>query len=39
MEPLTQSYVHGASSTPLIGETVGALLRRVTAEAPAGSPS
>jgi fatty-acyl-CoA synthase len=34
MEPLTQSYVHGASSTPLIGETVGALLRRVTAEAP-----
>jgi len=34
MEPLTQSYVHGASSTPLIGETVGALLRRVTAEGP-----
>jgi fatty-acyl-CoA synthase len=34
MERLTQSYVHGASSTPLIGETVGALLRRVTAEAP-----
>ena len=34
MEPLTQSYVHGASSTPLIGETIGALLRRVTAEGP-----
>jgi fatty-acyl-CoA synthase len=34
MEPLTQSYVHGASSTPLIGETVGALLRRVTTEGP-----
>ena len=34
MEPLTQSYVHGASSTPLIGETIGAVLRRVTAEGP-----
>jgi fatty-acyl-CoA synthase len=34
MTPLTQSYVHGASSTPLIGETIGALLRRVTAEGP-----
>src|SRR6202142_1942440 len=34
MALLTQSYVHGASSTPLIGETVGALLRRVTAEGP-----
>jgi fatty-acyl-CoA synthase len=34
MAALTQSYVHGASSTPLIGETIGALLRRVTAEGP-----
>ncbi len=34
MAPLTQSYVHGASSTPLIGETIGALLRRVAAEGP-----
>jgi fatty-acyl-CoA synthase len=34
MPPLAQSYVHGASSTPLIGETVGQLLRRVTAEGP-----
>ena len=34
MGPLTQSYVHGASPTPLIGETIGALLRRVTAEGP-----
>ena len=32
---LTQSYVHGASSTPLLGETVGALLRRVAREAAA----
>ena len=31
MAPLTQSYVHGASLTPLLGETVGAVLRRVTA--------
>ena len=29
---LTQSYVHGASSTPLLGETIGALLRRVAEE-------
>ncbi|MGA2486725.1 MAG: AMP-binding protein [Roseiarcus sp.] len=29
-----QSYVHGASGAPLIGETIGALLERVTAEAP-----
>ena len=28
MALLTQSYVHGASSTPLLGETIGALLRR-----------
>src|ERR1700723_778452 len=34
MAPLTQSYVHGVSSTPLIGETIGQLLRRVTAEGP-----
>ena len=34
MALLTQSYVHGASSTPLIGETIGRLLRRVTAEGP-----
>ena len=34
MAELTQSYVHGASETPLIGETIGALLRRVTAEGP-----
>src|ERR1700759_2462112 len=34
MAPLTQSYVHGASPTPLIGETIGQLLRRVTAEGP-----
>jgi fatty-acyl-CoA synthase len=34
MALLTQAYVHGASSRPLIGETVGALLRRVTAEGP-----
>ena len=32
MALLTQSYVHGVSSTPLIGETIGQLLRRVTAE-------
>ena len=29
MALLTQSYVHGASSTPLLGETIGALLRRM----------
>ena len=34
MAPLTQSYVHGASATPLIGETVGALLRRTAAQGP-----
>jgi fatty-acyl-CoA synthase len=34
MAKLTQSYVHGASSTPLLGETVGALLRRVAKEGP-----
>ena len=34
MSLLTQSYVHGASSTPLLGETIGALLRRMTAEGP-----
>ncbi len=34
MALLTQSYVHGASATPLLGETIGALLRRVTAEGP-----
>jgi len=34
MAALTQSYVHGASSTPLIGETVGALLRRTVEEGP-----
>src|SRR5271165_4291136 len=34
MEPLTQSYVHGASATPLLGETIGALQRRVTAAGP-----
>jgi fatty-acyl-CoA synthase len=31
---LTQSYVHGASATPLLGETIGALLRRVAGEGP-----
>ena len=35
MAPLTQSYVHGASATPLLGETVGSLLRRTTAAGPA----
>jgi fatty-acyl-CoA synthase len=34
MTALTQSYVHGASPTPLSGETIGRLLRRVTAEGP-----
>jgi fatty-acyl-CoA synthase len=34
MAPLTQSYVHGASATPLIGETIGAILRRMAAEGP-----
>jgi fatty-acyl-CoA synthase len=34
MDALTQSYVHGASATPLLGETVGALLRRAAEEGP-----
>jgi len=34
MPLLTQSYLHGASATPLLGETIGALLRRMTAEGP-----
>ncbi|HYC25092.1 MAG TPA: AMP-binding protein [Roseiarcus sp.] len=34
MSGLTQSYVHGASETPLLGETVGRLLDRVTGEGP-----
>ena len=32
--PHTPSYVHGASSTPLLGETVGQLLDRVAARWP-----
>ena len=32
MAALTQSYVHGASSAPLIGETIGAMLDRVARE-------
>ncbi|MFN8925230.1 MAG: AMP-binding protein [Rhodospirillales bacterium] len=31
MTGLTQSYVHGASDVPLLGETVGALLERIAA--------
>src|SRR5450432_4681073 len=34
MTLLTQSYVHGASDSPLIGETIGALLDRIAAETP-----
>jgi fatty-acyl-CoA synthase len=34
MAILTQSYVHGASSTPLLGETIGALLRRMAEQGP-----
>ena len=34
MAALTQSYVHGASSTPLLGETIGALLGRMAEEGP-----
>jgi fatty-acyl-CoA synthase len=34
MTALAQSYVHGASAEPLIGETIGALLDRIAAEAP-----
>ncbi|MBP2302987.1 AMP-binding protein [Azospirillum picis] len=32
--PLTQSYVHGASATPLLGETMGAHLDRMAALSP-----
>ena len=31
MRPLVQSYVHGVSDKPLIGETIGALLDRIAA--------
>src|ERR1700722_3052038 len=34
MTLLAQSYVHGASDKPLIGETIGALRDRIAAEAP-----
>ncbi len=34
MTSLAQSYVHGASDKPLIGETIGALLDRIADEAP-----
>ena len=34
MARLAQSYVHGASPTPLSGETIGRLLRRVVLEGP-----
>ena len=34
MAPLAQSYVHGASPTPLSGETIGRFLRRVVFEGP-----
>ncbi len=34
MAELTQSYVHGASATPLIGETIGTHLRRIFAKGP-----
>jgi fatty-acyl-CoA synthase len=34
MTLLAQSYVHGASDKPLIGETIGALIDRIAAEAP-----
>ncbi|WP_282189306.1 AMP-binding protein [Azospirillum endophyticum] len=33
-QPLTQSYVHGASRTPLLGETIGAHLDRMAALSP-----
>jgi fatty-acyl-CoA synthase len=37
MSAITQlSYSHGASTQPLLGETIGANLRRVTARSPAG---
>jgi fatty-acyl-CoA synthase len=31
---MAQSYVHGASASPLIGETIGALLDRIAAASP-----
>jgi fatty-acyl-CoA synthase len=31
---LTQSYVHGVSDTPLLGETIGALLDRISGQHP-----
>jgi fatty-acyl-CoA synthase len=34
MTALAQSYVHGASAKPLIGETIGALLDRIAADSP-----
>src|SRR5579871_4465859 len=34
MALITQSYVHGASPTPLIGETIGQNLRRITGAGP-----
>ena len=34
MHHLTQSYVHGASATPLIGETIGAHFEKVVARWP-----
>jgi fatty-acyl-CoA synthase len=34
MTALTQSYVHGASETPLLGETVGQLLDRIAGAGP-----
>ncbi len=34
LSPLTQSYVHGASSAPLIGETIGRHFDRVAARWP-----
>ncbi len=34
MTRLAQSYVHGASAQPLIGETIGAALDRIAAAAP-----
>jgi fatty-acyl-CoA synthase len=34
MNALAQSYVHGASAEPLIGETIGVLLDRIAAGAP-----
>jgi fatty-acyl-CoA synthase len=37
MTPLDQSYVHGVSDKPLIGETIGALLDRIADAAPDSS--